>query len=113
MKAARTNVLSMVEGDPVPKIPPYLMETAGENYCVFQAEGIAVGTDMNEDRPVGLTVLLYVRGRDRLGVGRCVEYKPSAEHARDLAAQLIAFADEVEAAAKDQADAALRKAAGR
>lgn len=113
MDMARTHVLSMIEGDPVAKRPPYLMALGDENFCVFQAEGIAVGTDMERDRPVALTVLPYLRGRDANGVGRCAEYRPTVEHARELAQQMLSFADEVEAAAKAQTDAALRKAAGR
>lgn len=113
MKAIRTHIVETIQADPVAVRTPYLSELGGEHFCVFQAEAIAVGTDMQHDRPAGLTVLLYVRGRDRNGIGRSVEFRPSVDHARSLAAQLMTFADEVEATAREQASEALRKAAGR
>ncbi|WP_294277625.1 hypothetical protein [uncultured Sphingomonas sp.] len=113
MKAVRSNILGTTQADPVLSRAPYTLDIEGESFRVFQAESIAIGTDMREGRPVNLTVLLCLRGRDLGGMGRCAEFQPSVEHARELARNLLTFADEVEAAATEQADAALRKAAGR
>lgn len=103
-------VISTTEGDPVEYRPPYLVGIAGTPYRIHHAVSVMVGT-ANDDTSVSLALLLPVCecGCGKPGMG--LEFWPTTDDSRQLAAQLIEAADQVDALAKKSADQLLDRIA--
>ncbi|KQM60083.1 MULTISPECIES: hypothetical protein [unclassified Sphingomonas] len=89
----------------------HLSEIDGSDYVVNDSHGLMVGL-MAHDHGDVIALTQYRRAKTRpFGMG--MMHTLSVECARDTAAALIELADRLEASATEQAQAALRKAAGR
>lgn len=100
-------ILSSVEGDPVRRRDPYTVQIGERTIRMFHGNTVLIGTEGDEDGPTSVSVALLLPAC-QCGcnmTGRGIEYVPSPDDARNLAAQLIEAADAVEAHAKASADA--------
>lgn len=98
----RATILSVVDGDPVIRRDTYDVKVGDRSVRMFHGDSVLVGTEGDGNGPtaVSLAVLLPACTCGCNASGRGIEFIPTPEHARMLAAQLIEAADAVEAHAK-------------
>lgn len=89
----------------------HVSDIDGVDYLVNDSHGLMIGL-MAHDHGNVIALTLY-RQATIAPFGMGMLHTLTVEHARDTAAALIELADQLEAAATEQAQAALRKAAGR
>lgn len=110
------NILSVTESDPTMFRAAYTADLGETGKVrIHCADLVLVGSTGSDDGPENVSIVV---GQQSCGcgcpaIGRAFEYVPTTEQARNLAVQLIAAADEVDALAKERAKAALAKAAGK
>lgn len=103
--------LTSVESDPVDFRPTYRAHLGPVGMTAIHCASFALaGLRLDDGKPQSIMMLL---GRPGCDCGQCdmpgraFEYRPTPEHARMLAADLVRAADELEAAAKRSASTLL------
>lgn len=103
------------ESLPMARLPSAMIEHEGNAYIVSQAEGLTtglVGTAESAPRPVITLWQEPVPERGR-SIGIALSFTPDDDHLNMIINSLTRMRDQRRAEAKAQADAALRKAAGK
>lgn len=104
-----------LEGLPMSRIPTAMIEHEGDSYIVSQAEGLTTGLVGSTE--IGLRPVITVWQEPVPSAGRpigiALSFTPDDEHLDMIITSLTRMRDQRRAEAKEQADAALRKAAGK
>lgn len=115
MNGLDATLLTSVTADPQSMFKPFLLNVPNVGPLKVIHGGIVMASTIGRAGKERIGIITAQEGCDcGCGVpGRAILFTPEPQHARDIARQLLEFADQIEAAAKEQATDLLNKAAGK